>query len=145
MANLMTRVGPFGLDDLFDDLTKGFFVRPARFEKEVAAAPSMKIDVTENEKAYLVAAEVPGVKKDDIEVNIEGSQVTISATAKRESEEKGGEKVLRRERYYGKAQRSFVLPQEIDEASAQAKYADGVLELTLPKREAAVGKKLTIQ
>ncbi|MDA8383867.1 MAG: Hsp20/alpha crystallin family protein [Betaproteobacteria bacterium] len=145
MANMMTRVGPFGLDDLFDDLTKGFFVRPARIEKEVAAAPSMKIDVTENEKAYLVAAEVPGVRKDDIEVNIEGSQVTISATAKRESEEKGGEKVLRRERYYGKTQRSFVLPQDIDEAAAQAKCVDGVLELTLPKKEAAVGKRLTIQ
>jgi len=85
------------------------------------------------------------VKKEDINVTINGNQVTISAEVKREREDKQGEKVLRSERYYGKAYRAFSLAQDVDEASAQAKYNEGVLELRLPKKAAVTAKKLSIQ
>lgn len=139
MANI-TRYDPFG--DL-DDLLQGFFVRPMQLEGR--SVPQFKMDVKENEKAYTVHAELPGVKKDDIQVTIEGNQVAISAETKREKEEKQGEKVLRSERYYGKLYRAFSVGSEIDDATASAKFTDGVLELELPKKAAVAGKKLTVQ
>ena len=147
MANLtrfdpfnLARVDPFG--DI-DDLLKGFFVRPALLEGQ----PQMqiKMDVKENDSAYTVHADIPGVKKEDIHVSIEGNQVSISAETKVEKEEKEGEKVLRSERYVGKVARSFTLAHEVDDAKAQAKYSDGVLELTLPKKAVTAAKKLAIQ
>ena len=125
-----------------DDLFRGFFA-PVRLEKSGPAA--IKMDVTESDGGYLVRAEVPGVKKDEIQVTIEGNQVTIAAEIKREAEPKEGERLLRSERYYGAVYRSFVLPVEIDQDASQAKHADGVLELTLAKRPANLGRKLTIQ
>jgi HSP20 family protein len=142
MANLVRR-DPFAIDDMFDDLFRGFFVRPVRFEGQPEI--QIKMDVKENDKAYTVHADIPGVKKDDIHVNIEGNVVSISAEVKKEKEEKEGEKVLRSERYYGKVARSFTLGHDIDEANAQAKYADGVLELTLPKKAAGSARKLAVQ
>jgi HSP20 family protein len=78
-------------------------------------------------------------------VSIEGNQVSISAEARREKEEKQGEKVLRTERYYGKLYRSFTLGQDVDQESASARYENGVLELTLPKKAAAQQRRLAIQ
>ncbi|MDP2785196.1 MAG: Hsp20/alpha crystallin family protein [Sulfurimicrobium sp.] len=144
----ITRYDPFNLSRVdplsdIDDLFKGFFVRPVVFEGQ----PQMqiKMDVKENDGAYTVHADMPGVKKDDIHVTIEGNQVSISAEVKKEKEEKQGDKVLRSERYYGKVARSFTLAQDVDEATAQAKFADGVLELTLPKKAVSSAKKLAIQ
>lgn len=142
MANV-TRYDPFNLDSVFDDFFKGFLVRPMTMES-LPKAPEIKMDVTENDKAYTVKAEIPGVKKEDIQVSIDGNTVSISAEVKKESEEKEGEKVLRSERYYGRVARSFSLGSDIDEANATAKYTDGVLELYLPKKAAATAKKLTI-
>lgn len=139
MANLV-RWDPF--DDRFEDLFRGM-LRP--FVGAPSEAVQVKVDVTENDNAYVVKAEMPGVKKDDIQVSIDGSQVSISAETKRESETKNGDRVLRSERYYGKVYRSFILGQDVDEQTANAKYADGVLELTLPKRAAVAAKRLTIQ
>jgi HSP20 family protein len=85
------------------------------------------------------------VKKEDIHVSIEGNQVSISAETKLEKEEKKGEKVLRSERYVGKVARSFTLAHDVDEAKSQAKYSDGVLELTLPKKAPNTAKKLAVQ
>ena len=136
----LARIDPFGdIDDLF----KGFFVRPALLEGQ----PQMqiKMDVKEDDKAYTVHADIPGVKKEDIHVSIEGNQVSISAETKIEKEEKKGEKVLRSERYCGKVARSFTLAHDVDEAKSQAKYSDGVLELTLPKKAVSAAKKLAIQ
>jgi HSP20 family protein len=136
----LTRTDPFGdIDDLF----KGFFMRPVMFEGQ----PQMqiKMDVKEDDGAYTVHADIPGVKKEDIHVSIEGNQVSISAETTMEKEEKKGEKVLRSERYVGKVARSFTLAHEVDEAQAQAKYSDGVLELTLPKKAASSAKKLAIK
>jgi HSP20 family protein len=141
MANV-TRYDPFG--DLFDDLMKGFLVRPIATEGG-AAAPRMKLEVSEQAEAFKVLAEVPGVKKDEIQVTIDGDQVTISGEVRKEKDVKEGERVVHSERYYGKVARSFRLGYELDESKAQAKYADGVLELVLPKKTTAAARKLTIQ
>jgi len=141
MAN-MTRYSPF--DEAFDDLLKGFLVRPVGFDEKVQQV-NIRMDVAENENAYVVHAEVPGVKKEDIHVTIDGNQVTISAETKYQREQKDGEKVLRSERSYGKAYRAFTLAQDVDEANAEAKYVDGVLELTLPKKAATSAKRLSVQ
>ncbi|MDE2310112.1 MAG: Hsp20/alpha crystallin family protein [Betaproteobacteria bacterium] len=140
MANIL-RYNP--ADDAFDDLFRGFSMRPVRFEGQQEV--QIKVDVSEDEKAYTVHAEIPGVKKEDIHVTIEGNQVAISAEIKKEKEVKEGEKVLRSERYYGKVSRAFALAQDVDEATAQAKYNNGVLELRLPKRVTSKTKTLNIQ
>ena len=140
MANI-TRWDPF--EDM-DDLFKGLFLRPMRLETPETAV-RIKIDVKENDKAYTVHAEIPGVKKEDIHVAIEGNQVSVSAEVKREKEEKEGEKVLRSERYYGKVSRAFTLGYEVDQEKATAKYDNGILELTLPKRGASGQRRLAIQ
>lgn len=143
MANI-TRYDPFDVAlDPFDDLFRGF-LRPVRFEGQTQQM-QIKMDVKENDKAYTVHAEIPGVKKEDIHVTIEGNQVSISAEVKKEKEEKEGDKVLRCERYYGKVYRSFSLGQDVDEATSVAKYNDGVLDLTLPKKATSSAKKLAIQ
>jgi HSP20 family protein len=103
------------------------------------------MDVSEDDGAYNVRAEIPGVKKDDINVTIDGNQVAITAEVKHIEEDKRGEKVLRSERFYGKVYRAFSLAQDVDETSAQAKYNAGVLELRLPKKAAVSAKKLAIQ
>lgn len=130
--------------DPLNDLLRGFFVRPVEFG-EKTEAPALKVDVKERESAYAIHAEVPGVKKEDIHVSIDGAVVSISAERREEKEVKEGEQVLRSERYFGKISRSFQLPQEVDEAQASAKYNDGVLELVLPKKVAAQAKRLSIQ
>ena len=104
----------------------------------------MRMDVKENEEGYQVHAELPGVKKEDIQVTIDGGTLSISAEVRQEKEEKEGDQVLRAERYFGKVSRSVQLPHEIDEAAAAARFADGVLELTLPKRQGTSSKRLTI-
>lgn len=142
MSNI-TRFDPF--NELVDDLFKGFLVRPYGYEPREAVAPRMKVDVAEKNGAYVVTAEIPGVKKDDIQVTIDGAQVTLAAEVKREKEVSQDERVLHTERVFGKATRSFTLPQEVDEAKAEAKYRDGVLELTLPKKAAASRKQISIQ
>jgi len=140
MANIL-RYNP--ADDAFDDLFRGFFMRPVRFEG--MEPTQVKVDVSEDDKAYTVHAEVPGVKKEDINVTIDGNLLAISAEVKNEKEVKEGEKVLRSERYYGKVSRTITLGQDVDEATAEAKYADGVLTLRLPKQAASKAKSLTIK
>ena len=137
MSNLIRR-------DPLDDLFRGFFVRPVEFESQ-ADAPAVKMDVKEQEKSYLVHAEIPGVKKEDIHVSVDGAIVSISAERREEKDVRDGERVLRTERYFGKVSRSFQLAQEIDEAQVTAKYTDGVLELLLPKKTAAQARRITIQ
>ena len=85
------------------------------------------------------------LKREDIKVSIDGNQGSISAEVKKETEEKKGETVIRSERYYGNQYRGFTLQQDVDQAKAEAKYEDGVLMLTLPKKEAGSAKQLTIK
>jgi len=145
MASIQ-RFDPF--NELVDDLFKGFLVRPLAYEGRGDGAvllPRAKVDVAEKNGAYVVTAELPGVKKEDINVNVDGAQVTLEAEVKREKEVTKDERVLHSERVYGKVSRSFTLPQEVDETKTEARFRDGVLELTLPKKAAAQRKQITIQ
>jgi HSP20 family protein len=137
------RSDPFG--ELVDDLFKGFLVRPVAYEGRGEALVRMKVDVAEKNGEYKVTAELPGVKKEDIQVSIDGPQVSLAAEVKQEKEASQDERVLHTERVFGKVSRTFTLPQEVDETKAQAKFRDGVLELTLPKKAAAARKQISIQ
>jgi HSP20 family protein len=133
---------PFA-DTPFEDLVRGF-LRPVRAERG-DQHQSFRIDVTEDDKSYVVAADLPGVAKDDIQVTIDGNQVTIAAEVKRNVERKDGERALHVERYAGQLFRTFTLPTEIDESASEAKFENGVLELRLAKKVPQAGRKLSIQ
>ena len=141
MASI-TRYDPF--NDLVDDFFKGFLVRPVAYEGRNDVLPRLRVDVAEKNGAYVVKGELPGVKKDDIRVSVDGAQVTLEAEVKQEKTA-GDERVLHTERAYGKVSRVFTLPQEVDEAAVEARFQDGVLELKLPKKQAAARKQITIQ
>ena len=130
---------PFTLDDAFRS-----FMRPYRWEAPVDA-PQIRFDVTEGDTAYEVKADIPGVRKEDIHVEIEGAQVLITAEVKKETEEKKDERVLHSERRYGFTSRMFTLGFEVDRAKAVAKYVDGVLFLTLPKKASVHSDPLIVQ
>ena len=131
------------LDPFADTLLRSFF-RPAR-AVATPSAVAIKVDVRETADGYVVQAEIPGARKDDLQVTIEGNQVAIAAEVKRDNEQKDGERVLRSERCYGTYYRSFTLPVELDEDASNAKYDNGVLELTLARKQNAPGRRLTIQ
>jgi len=141
MANIR-RYDP--IEDLFGDFFKGFLVRPVGGSEPASATPRVKVEVSEQDKAYTVHAELPGVKKEDIHIEIDGDQVAISAEVKQEKDVKNGDRIVHSERYYGKVSRAFRLGQDIDEAGSVAKYNDGVLELTLPKKAAASRKQISV-
>jgi HSP20 family protein len=137
----LTRFEPL-FTEPFEDMFRRMF-KPVRFELE-GLPKDIRIDVQEGEKAYTVKADLPGVKKDDIKVEIDGDVVTISAEAREEKEVKEKGKVVRSERYHGALQRSFSLGHDIDESAAEAKLTDGTLELTLPKKATSAVKSLPI-
>jgi HSP20 family protein len=126
----------------FEDFFKDFWSRPLTMRNGDMPA-DIRLDVAEDDKNFVVKADVPGVSKDDIQVAIDGNQVSITAETKSEKEETG-KNTIRRERYYGKQYRSFVLSAEIDDSKAQASYKDGVLQLILPKKAGTAPKKLDI-
>ena len=140
--NSLTHFNPFSeLRDPFgDDFFKGFAMRPVY--RMLEGEPQMRLDLTEDDKNFFVKAEIPGVSKDDIKVSVDGNQVCLSAEVKKE--EKEGAKVIRSERYYGSVSRSFTLDENVDQAAAQAKYEDGVLQLTLPKKPSGQARVLKI-
>jgi HSP20 family protein len=141
MVNI-TRFNP--LEDAFEDLFRRVPMWLTSSETRVPAPAQFRMDVSENDKEYQVLAELPGVKKEEISITINGNEVSVSAEVKHEKDVKNGGTVLRAERYFGKIQRAFALGQEVDEATAQAKYNDGVLELTLPKKAVAATKRLAV-
>ncbi len=139
--NELRTTDPLSLEPL--DAAFRSLLRPWRAEG-VEPAPQIRLDVDETDQAYRVKAEIPGVKRDDIDVRIDGSRITISAEVKRDHEERKGGRVLRSERAYGYASRAFTLAQDVDETQAQARYADGVLDLTLPKKPASGARRVTV-
>jgi HSP20 family protein len=126
----------------FEDLLRGFSMAPVL--RDLEQAPRMKVDVEENDQSYILRAEVPGADREDIAVSIDGNTVSIRANVEEQRSDQQGS-MLRNERVYGEEFRSFSLPQEIDESKAEAKMENGVLVLTLPKKQGSGGKKLTIQ
>ncbi len=135
----LTRLDPFGD---FDNLFKGFMVRPVF--QGAPAAPQMKLDVTEDDKAYTIKAEIPGVSKEDIHISVDGNLVSISAEVKKETEKKEGKKVVHSERYFGQVSRSFTLDKEVEQGAATAKYTDGVLEAVLPKKQGTAATQIAV-
>jgi HSP20 family protein len=134
-------------DNAFNEPLEPFFRRflaPLKAEMD-GNVLQIRIDVEEKDKAYTVRADIPGVKKEDINVRIDGNIVQIDAETKQDKEVKEKGKLLRSERYYGSVSRSFSLSQDIDESKAMAKYENGVLNLELPKKEATASKRLTVQ
>ena len=146
MTNL-TRFDPFrsvvGFDPWrsFDEF---FYMPRMPVVRTFPTEPEMKMDLTEDDKCYYVKLEIPGMKKEDIHIAIDGNDVSVSAEMRREKEEKKGETVLRSERYYGRWNRSFALDSPVDESRAEAKYADGVLMLTLPKKAGVAVKEIAV-
>lgn len=131
-------------DDSFDNFFNGL-MRPVSWMEEAgseALVPAM--DITEGEHEYRVTTEMPGVKKEDIDINLENGVLTISAETKSETEEKEGDRVIRQERRYGKYTRSLRLGQQVDPAEVKADYKEGILELTLPKAEEVKPKKISV-
>jgi HSP20 family protein len=149
MANIARRsplVGEIARFDPFyniDDWFKGFGMRP--FSMDMETPPQIKIDVTENDSAYTVRAEIPGVKKEDVKVQVEGNRVSISCETKQEKEQKEGERVIYRECNQGASYRTFTLGSEVDDTKAEAKYENGTLELTLPKKEGKAAKRIEVK
>jgi len=128
--------------EVFPEIFRGL-MQPARPPQSEAL--EARIDVSETPTQYVVQAELPGVKKEDVSVQIDGNRVSISAEARRETEKREGERLLRSERYFGTLARSFALGNEVDEQNAQARLDNGVLTLTLPKKLVPAARKLTIQ
>jgi HSP20 family protein len=129
----------------FFDVTPMFDVpRMRRAFATMPTAPEIKMDVREDQDAYYVKAEIPGVRKEDIHILVEGNTVSISAEVERKEEKKEGETVLCTELYEGKVARTFTLMGDLDDTKAEAKYENGMLELKLPKKVGAKTKMLTI-
>ena len=137
MANRLTHFNPFSdiarFEPLhgFEGLLRNMNMRPLADRENDS---SIKIDVSETGDKYMVKADIPGVRKEDIKVAVDGNQISISAEVQKESEEKKGEAVVRRERFFGQQYRSFALAHDIDDNKAVARYQNGVLELELPKK-----------
>ena len=146
MANL-ARFNPFAELTRFDPFRDfdDMFRFPQTFVRSLPEEPQIRMDVSEDDKGFVVKAEIPGVRKDDIKVSIDGNRVSISTELKKEKEEKKGETVIRSERYYGKQFRGFTLHQDVDASRAEASYENGVLELRLPKKEPATVKEIAVK
>ena len=143
MTSLATR-NSF-LNDFFRDTAPSFFIKPLHRD-QLPYHNQIKINVTEGASNYTVTAEIPGVKKEDIHVLVEDDVVTLRADIKQEDQSASTEKVLRSERYFGTVSRSFRMAENIDEWQSKAKYENGVLTLTLPKKAVVdTSKRLTIE
>ena len=133
------------LDDDFDQMFEGF-LRPMQLTGDTTSRDLVPaVEVSETEDQYVVRAEMPGVRKDDIDVNLEDGILTISAETRSETEEREGERVIRQERRFGKYLRSLRLGTDVDATRVKAVYRDGVLELSLPKAEQSKPKKIEVK
>jgi HSP20 family protein len=138
--NALTRLDSF--DELLPEMFRRF-ARPSLLPGD--ASPDIRLDVTEHDKEYLVRAEIPGARKEDIHVTVDGNFISIVAEVRKEKEEKSGGRVLMKETCVGRASRGFTLAHEIDSKAVQAKLENGMLNLTLPKRESGSSRKIAIQ
>jgi len=145
MANALTRRDPWGslFDEFFTDVFSRGFQAPR--SAELPAAVRARMDVIDKNDRFEVLVDLPGVKKEDIQVTIEGSRVAITAESKSEKEEKEGDRVLHSERFAASYARTFELPAEVTEDGAEAAFDNGVLKLSLPKRATVTSKRLAIK
>jgi HSP20 family protein len=135
-----------GINRMVESMFQDFLAPMAqggRWLEDGLAMP--RLDLSETEKAFEVQAELPGVKKDDVKVSIDGQRVTIEGECQQANEQREGEQVVYSERSTRRYQRSFTLPSEVDDAGAEARLENGILMLTLPKKQGGAAKRLTIQ
>ena len=142
MNSLVSRGSLF--DDFFKDIAPGFYVRPLHGDG-LPQPSQIKVDVKETDAGYTVQAELPGVPKEDIHVSVDGNVVSLRAEVRQQDQQTESKKVLRSERYFGAVARSFQLPADIDAAQCKAKYDNGVLTLTLPKKQGGSAQRLAIE
>jgi HSP20 family protein len=130
------------MKQFFDDwMSPSFVVRPLHGR---SLPEDFAVDIRENEQHFTVQAEMPGLRKEDIQVDIDGARITIGAEVKQMDQKVENERSVCSERFYGAVSRSFQLPSEVDSAGCKATYQDGILELTLPKRSMSAGKRIAI-
>ena len=145
MANHLMNFDPFSELSRFDPIRRmEELMRDVGGRDIRGTQPPIRLDVAETDAAYAVKAEIPGVRKEDIHVDVDGNRVTISAETRQEHDENRDGKLVRTERYYGQQYRSFTLDKPVDEARAEARYENGVLALTLPKKSGGSGRKVQI-
>ncbi len=143
MTALMTRNKLF--DDFFRDFASpGFFVRPLHGDP-MPDPGRVRIDVQDKGDAFEVKADLPGVRKEDIQVQVEGNVVTLSAEVRQEDSQTQEGKLVHSERYFGSLARSFALPADVDSGSAKARCEDGVLTLSLPKARSSRSTRLMVE
>ena len=139
MSSFLPAVFGENMMDLFDDFDRDFFRgfgRPERMLYGKNAARMMKTDVKETEDGYELAVDLPGMKKEEIHLDLQNGYLTISTEKNMENKDEKHGKLLRQERYTGTMQRSFYVGENITEEDVKAKYEDGVLRVDLPKKEA---------
>jgi len=133
------------VENMFEDMFAPFTQGGALSQWAPEGALSPRLNVSENDKAFEVQAELPGVKKEDVKVAIENQRVTIEGETQRQSEQREGENILYSERSASRFMRSFMLPAEVDETSAEARMENGVLTLTLPKKQGSAATRIAVQ
>ncbi|HSY26258.1 MAG TPA: Hsp20/alpha crystallin family protein [Burkholderiaceae bacterium] len=133
-------------DRLFDSVVEDYFAAPKnKTTKTANTSIAPRINITESEQAYIVEAEIPGVTKENVKISVDGKHVTLEAEVKRDVESKEGETVIFAERTVQKFSRSFTLAVEVDDERTIAKLENGILTLTLPKKEALRPKQIQVQ
>lgn len=128
-------------ENLFEDFFNDDFMRPARTNRRYATPTTtvMKTDIRETENGFLLDIDLPGYKKEDVQAELKDGYMTINAQKKTETDEKDENgKYIRRERFVGSCSRSFFVGNEITEEDIKAKFEDGILKITVPKKEAKV-------
>lgn len=140
MSKLVSRGHLF--DDFFRDFSPGYLIRPLHGEN---LPEQIKLDLKEDPKNFTVIADLPGVSREAIQVQIDGDMLSVSAEISQQDQQNQDERVLRSERYYGSVARSLRLPQEVDEGNAKARFENGVLTLTLPKKIFGRAQRLVIE
>ncbi|MDX7648111.1 Hsp20/alpha crystallin family protein [Aeromonas caviae] len=132
MSLLPSRTSLF--DDLFHDMASGFYIRPLHGDP---LHNQIKLDLRESGDDYLLQAELPGVAKEDIHVDVHGKLVTLKAEIRQFDSQNKDERALRSERYYGSVSRSVELPVEVSPEQVSARFDNGILTLRLPKQAAS--------
>jgi HSP20 family protein len=140
MSNIR-RSDPFSIEPLGDMLQS--MLRNWRIAPDTELA--FKVDVAESDTSFTITADLPGVKKEDINVSVDRGTVMISAKLEKASEEKEGDRVIRQERYSGSMERAFRLDGNIDTEKIDASFQDGVLRLVLPKKESSTQQRITVR
>ena len=139
--NMMTHWSPFGdMDDFFKVFNRSLR-KPLTHEGLLSTDWTPSVDITENDKEFLIKAELPEVKKEDLNVDVDNGVVTISGERRSETKD---EKEPRIERFYGSFSRSFTLPDNVKEEDIRAENRDGMLYLHLPKSETETPRKIQV-